>query len=61
MHHVQLFSCMQMMNICIIIIGILPPQMEIFKGLSPYLGMTFKTLRLKESVSRVSIRTHTGR
>ncbi len=35
-----------------IVIGILPPQVEIFKGLSPHLGMTLEILRLVESRDR---------
>ncbi len=45
-----------MMHIFITIIGILPPPMEIFKVFDPYLGMTLKILRLRESVPRASIR-----
>ena len=37
-----------MMIVYLIIIVILPPPMEIFKVLSPHLGMTLEILRLIE-------------
>lgn len=39
-----------MMNLIIIVIGILPPYMEIYKAFRPYLGINFRTLRLAEWV-----------
>ncbi len=51
---------MMMMHIIITFIGILPPYIEIFKVLDPYLGMTFETLRLAESRRERSIRARAG-
>ncbi len=50
-----------MMNSNLIIIVILPPYMELFKGLRPHLGINFEILRFNELTNYLSFYCHVTR